>query len=66
MKKKKNFFLYCCFVWWLFLFLSFFLMCSVLYTYTVVFTFRLFIRTQISKGLFQTGSFDIGRGEVLY
>ena len=47
-------------------------MCSVLYIYTVVFTFRLFIRTQISEGLFQTGLFDIERrgegvvsGEIL-
>ena len=65
-KKKKKNFLRCCLVWWLFLFFSLFLTCSVLCIYMVVFTFGLFIRTQINKGLFQMGSFDVEREEVLY
>ena len=54
------------FLFFFFFFLSLFLMCSVLCIYMVVFTFGLFIRTQISEGLFQTGLFDVERGEVLY
>ena len=63
MKKK----IFCIVVWFGgFSFFSLFLMCSILCIYTVVFTSRLFIRTQISEGLFQTGLFDVERGEVLY